>query len=89
MKQAIYVAMDERDVEFPAKDVPLRNDVNTLGAIVGDVLIEQFGREVFDRVETLRLAAIARREQDHPDLTSLASQVAAVSYTHLTLPTIA
>lgn len=71
--------MDERDIEFPAKDIPLRNDVNTLGAIVGDVLIEQFGREVFDRVETLRLAAIARRETGQPDLNSLADQVAEIS----------
>ena len=70
--------MDEREISFPDKDVPLRNDVNTLGAIVGDVLIEQFGREVFDRVETLRTAAIARRETGSTDLDSLAEQTSGI-----------
>ncbi|MBT8422234.1 MAG: phosphoenolpyruvate carboxylase, partial [Gammaproteobacteria bacterium] len=67
--------MDERSINFPDKDVPLRNDVNTLGAIVGDVLIEQFGREVFDRVESLRTASIARRESGSEDIDDLASQI--------------
>jgi phosphoenolpyruvate carboxylase len=67
--------MDERKIIFPDKDIPLRNDVNTLGAIVGDVLVEQCGREIFDRVESLRVAAIARRESGSPDLNSLANQI--------------
>ena len=70
--------MDERSIKFPDKDVPLRNDVNTLGAIVGDVLIEQFGREVFDRVEALRTAAITRRETGSADLDSLAQQTTGI-----------
>ena len=68
--------MDEREVAFPEKDIPLRNDVNTLGTIVGDVLAEQYGREIFERVEALRTASVARREAGSPDLDSLEEQIA-------------
>ena len=48
-----------REVEFAAKDTPLRDDVRTLGALVGDVLREQCGEPFFQLVERARLAAIA------------------------------
>ncbi len=67
--------MDKRSIEFPEKDIALRDDVNTLGAIVGEVLVEQYGRELFDRVESLRVAAIARRESANPDLNNLAKKI--------------
>ena len=54
--------MDPRRVSFPAKDEPLRQDVSVLGALVGEVLKEQGGEELFERVEAARKAAIARRE---------------------------
>src|SRR5947208_7551181 len=38
----------------PAKDNPLRRDVRSLGAILGQVLVEQSGQEVFESVEVLR-----------------------------------
>jgi len=50
------------DLHFPPKDVPLKDDVRVLGALVGDVLREQGGAELFERVETARRAAIRRRE---------------------------
>ncbi len=38
-----------------AKDAPLHRDIRELGAILGDVLIEQEGKEFFDLEEELRL----------------------------------
>jgi phosphoenolpyruvate carboxylase len=52
------------DIEFKAKDTGLRQDVHTLGAIVGELLKEQCGLEIFDVVESARRAAIDRREGD-------------------------
>src|SRR5258708_4915747 len=46
----------------PAKDNPLRRDVRSLGAILGQVLVEQSGREVFESVEELRRLLIEHRE---------------------------
>jgi phosphoenolpyruvate carboxylase len=53
---------DLRDVLFPPKDEPLRQDVGLLGDLVGAVIREQAGEDVFDRVEGARHAAILRRE---------------------------
>jgi phosphoenolpyruvate carboxylase len=46
----------------PAKDNPLRRDVRSLGAILGQVLVEQSGQELFDSVEELRRLLIEQRE---------------------------
>jgi len=46
----------------PAKDNPLRRDVRSLGAILGQVLVEQSGCEVFELVEELRRLLIEHRE---------------------------
>lgn len=54
--------MDDRDIEFAAKDQGLRDDVNLLGRLVGEVLTEQGGKALFDKVEKVRAAAIERRE---------------------------
>src|SRR5882724_4135927 len=48
-----------RDVEFAPKDAQLRDDVRTLGALVGDVIREQCGEAFFQLVERARHAAIA------------------------------
>jgi phosphoenolpyruvate carboxylase len=52
------------DIEFKEKDTGLRHDVHTLGMIVGELLKEQCGLEIFDVVESARRAAIDRREGD-------------------------
>ncbi len=39
-----------RDVSFPPKDEPLRRDVGLLGDLVGQVIREQGGDELFERV---------------------------------------
>jgi phosphoenolpyruvate carboxylase len=53
-----------REVEFAPKDAPLRDDVRTLGALVGDVLREQCGDPFFQLVERARRAAIASAEDE-------------------------
>jgi len=55
-----------REIELPPTDQPLREDVNRLGALVGEVIAEQQGAAFFDEVERLRRAAILRREADSP-----------------------
>jgi phosphoenolpyruvate carboxylase len=45
-----------------AKDNPLRRDVRSLGAILGQVLVEQVGQDLFDLVEELRRLLIEHRE---------------------------
>jgi len=47
-----------------AKQAPLRRDIRSLGALLGQVLREQAGDALFDAVENLRRTAIARREAD-------------------------
>ena len=44
------------------KSAPLRRDVRSLGTLLGIVLREQAGAGIYDDVETMRLAAIARRD---------------------------
>ncbi len=46
----------------PAKDNPLRRDVRSLGAILGQVLVEQSGPDLFASVEELRRLLIEHRE---------------------------
>jgi phosphoenolpyruvate carboxylase len=51
-----------QDITFEDKDQALRDDVRTLGAMVGDLIRDQDGDELFEFVETARLRAIRRRE---------------------------
>src|SRR5271155_1799954 len=44
------------------KEAPLRRDVRSLGMLLGEVLREQAGVPLFEKVEELRLSAIRRRE---------------------------
>lgn len=54
--------MPRHDLVFPIKDAELREDVHMLGALVGDVIREQGGDDLFQAVENDRQAAIAQRE---------------------------
>lgn len=51
-----------RQVAFQPVDEPLREDVGRLGHLVGELLVEQLGQAFYERIETLRQTAIARRE---------------------------
>src|SRR5277367_5186125 len=44
------------------KEAPLRRDVRSLGTLLGDVLREQAGDDLYIKVEDLRQSAIRRRE---------------------------
>ncbi|MDR3388573.1 MAG: phosphoenolpyruvate carboxylase [Rudaea sp.] len=61
-----------RNIEFPAADQPLREDVNRLGALVGEILADQLGAPFLTAVEALRTAAIRRRE-NHSSAQELAA----------------
>jgi phosphoenolpyruvate carboxylase len=61
-------------IYFPPKHEALREDVHALGALVGEILLEQGGPELLYLVEQDRMAAIHRRDGDtkaHAELLSL------------------
>src|SRR5579864_1622791 len=59
--------------EEAAKDQPLRRDVRSLGVLLGQVLVEQGGQELFDRVEALRQLMIEHRRRVQAQPTTRAS----------------
>lgn len=65
-------------LQFASTDTLLRDDVRTLGALVGQMLAEQVSPALLERVEAVRRAAIVRREQGAP-LDALAAELAPVS----------
>ena len=65
---AAMLAMPLRTVEFAPTDALLREDVNMLGALVGEILAEQRSPQFLEAVERLRRAAIDRRERQAPAL---------------------
>ena len=53
--------LNRGDIHFPPRHEPLRDDVHALGALVGEVLLEQGGKALFEQVEAERVAAIRAR----------------------------
>jgi len=62
MVTRVEKTLRRQDVFFEEKDQALRDDVRTLGAMVGDLILEQNGEKLFEMVENARLRAIRRRE---------------------------
>lgn len=80
--QKVEAASEKRgDILFLAKDAGLRQDVHDLGMIVGQLLEEQGGRTLLDRVEQTRRAAIDAREGDPEAGQRLAALLGALSAT--------
>ena len=59
------------------KEAPLRRDVRSLGMLLGEVLREQAGDELFAQVEQLRQGTIRRREAEDLGATAAAAGHAA------------
>lgn len=55
-------SLRRQDITFEDKDQALRNDVRMLGAMLGDLIREQSGDDLYEFVESSRLRAIRRRE---------------------------
>ena len=53
--------LHSEDIHFPPKHEPLRDDVHALGALLGEILREQGGEQLFELVELDRVAAIRGR----------------------------
>ncbi|MEO7916845.1 MAG: phosphoenolpyruvate carboxylase [Dokdonella sp.] len=51
-----------RSTNLPDTDQPLRDDVNRVGALVGEIIAEQEGDAFLDEVERIRRSAIQHRE---------------------------
>ena len=67
--------MSRSDINFPPKHEALRDDVHALGGLVGEILREQAGEELFDLVEQDRVGAIRRREGDEKAAAELMMRV--------------
>lgn len=57
-----------REVSFAPADQPLSDDVNRLGALVGEMLAEQRGDDFLALIESIRTAAIRRRERGEAEV---------------------
>ncbi len=68
-------SVNRSDIHFPPKHEALREDVHALGMLVGEILREQGGRQLFELVELDRHAAIRRRDGDAQAALELAASV--------------
>ncbi|MFT5502161.1 MAG: phosphoenolpyruvate carboxylase, partial [Woeseiaceae bacterium] len=71
----MHKALRRQDITFEDKDKALRSDVRILGALVGELLRDQGGDELFEIVETARLRSIRRREENEKPGEGLAELV--------------
>jgi phosphoenolpyruvate carboxylase len=68
-------ALRRQDITFEDKDQALRADVHMLASLVGDLIREQGGDELFELVENSRLVSIRRREHNEKPGEELADLV--------------
>ncbi len=55
-------------VGFEPKDEPLRRDINLLGRMLGEILVEQEGQDFFEAEEEIRLLCRRMRFEPDPEL---------------------
>ncbi|MGH8304010.1 MAG: phosphoenolpyruvate carboxylase, partial [Steroidobacteraceae bacterium] len=67
--------MKRSDIHFPPQHAALRDDVHALGALVGEILREQGGEQLFELVELDRVAAIRARAGEQQAQAELAACV--------------
>ncbi|HET6397084.1 MAG TPA: phosphoenolpyruvate carboxylase [Pseudoxanthomonas sp.] len=70
-----------RNLEFAPPDLPLREDVRRLGALVGEMLAEQVSPAFLEEVERVRTTAIARR-QNGGEMNSLSALLDGLEPSH-------
>lgn len=70
-----HKSLRRQDITFEDKDQALRDDVRMLGAMLGEIIREQNGDELFEFVENARLRAIRRRERNEKPGEELAQLV--------------
>ncbi|HSG59255.1 MAG TPA: phosphoenolpyruvate carboxylase [Woeseiaceae bacterium] len=75
MPTGLHKTLRRQDIMFEDKDQALRDDVRTLGAMVGDLIREQGGEELFEFVENARQRSIRRREENEKPGEELAELV--------------
>ena len=71
----VHKSLRRQDIMFEDKDQALRDDVRTLGAMVGDLIREQGGEELYEFVENARQRSIRRREENEKPGEELAQLV--------------
>ncbi len=72
-----------RSTDLPDTDKALRDDVNRVGSLVGDILAEQEGSAFLEEVERIRVAAIRRRES-HAGTEAMQRELSGVDVTRAT-----
>ncbi|MGB0134933.1 phosphoenolpyruvate carboxylase [Dokdonella sp.] len=72
-----------RSGDLPETDQALRDDVNRVGSLVGEILAEQLGDAFLEKVERIRIAAITRRESN-TGTADLESELKDVEVSHAT-----
>ena len=75
MPIGVHKTLRRQDIMFEDKDQALRDDVRTLGAMVGDLIREQGGEKLFEFVENARQRSIRRREENEKPGEELAELV--------------
>jgi phosphoenolpyruvate carboxylase len=75
MGTGVHKSLRRQDIMFEDKDQALRDDVRTLGKMVGELIREQGGAQLFDFVENARLRSIRRREENEQPGEELAELV--------------
>jgi len=61
MSTGAHKTLRRQDITFEDKDQALRDDVRTLGAMVGDLIKEQGGDELYEFVDTAAFDSAPRR----------------------------
>lgn len=70
-----------RNIRFSEKAAPLRQDVHRLGELIGSMIRDRGGEELFNAVESSRSLAIARRDGDSQAHDRLEELLAGLDYT--------
>ena len=75
MNVKVHKELRRQDITFEDKDQALRDDVRTLGTMVGELISDQGGEELFEFVEAARQRSIRRREDNEKPGEGLAKLV--------------